>query len=702
MSVDQKDWSDDPRLLAYLLGELPDEQRAPIDAALAEGDEGLANELASLRAFLPELEGALAPASSQADSSLDSPVLSESARAAITAAAAKQLRTPRRTRQGALAKSLAAAVLVVGGVGIWQLRAMGHKDAGGRDFSVIANIEGDAAGYAASEQVDGWRPVIDVEFTGKMIIKKSFPRNGPSGKYAIDVLGGRDMQITRSLESIGYTGGSSDEAAVRAVVAGRISEARPDVAEKLKSMGYLFGIGYSESDVVIPPLEDNLFIDTGEDKLSTFSIDVDTASYTLTRSMIESGRYPRPASVRAEEFINYFSYDDAAPEAGAPHPMAVTAQVATAPWAKGHRLVRIGLAAERIEFEERAAANLVFLVDVSGSMSNANKLPLVIKALALLTESLSPEDRIAIVVYAGSEGLALDSTPIAAREAILQAFESLNAGGSTNGGAGIELAYKVARAHFVDEGVNRVILCTDGDFNVGATSDGALEELIATESAGGVDLTVLGFGRGNFQDQKMEKLSNRGNGNFAYIDSEREARKVLAREVAGTLVTVARDTKIQVEWNADLVQSFRQIGYENRQLEHADFANDAIDAGEMGAGHVVTALYEVVPQPGARLTGGVSIGEVRVRYKRPKRATSEILTVPILDEGVNFEDAPEALRFSAAAAAFAMILRGSAFVGDATLRDVRRWGIDAEGVDPGGLRAGFVELVEKAMKFEGR
>jgi Ca-activated chloride channel family protein len=621
------DWTDDPRVLSYLLGELQGEERAAIDAALADGDAALRAEIASLEAFLPELRESMTPAGG------DGPEIGSSTLAAIQRAGAETRAAANRRIW--MAASAAAAVGLVA-LGIHRLGPTERSKLGDVDVGAIVNRSGDPAAYSYDLSALGYGAVADSSAIG-------------------------------TLRSIGYLGG-----------------------------------GFDLEDVETPTIEDNPFVLTTEDALSTFSIDVDTASYSRARALIERGRFPRPEEVRAEEFINYFSYGDAAPAHGSAHPMAVTASVGAAPWAPEHRLVRIGLAAERIEFEERPPANLVFLVDVSGSMSNAMKLPLVVKALALLTESLAPDDRIAIVVYAQSEGLVLESTPIAAREAILQALESLDAGGSTNGGAGIQLAYRVAREHFVEGGVNRVILCTDGDFNVGMTSDEALEDLIAAEAAGGVDLTLLGFGGGSYRDKKMEKLSNRGNGNFAFIDSEREARKVLAKEVAGTLVTVARDTKVQIEWNPDLVQSVRQIGYENRLLAHADFANDAVDAGEMGAGHVVTALFEVVPEAGALLSGGAELGEVRVRYKRQVNSASEVMTVPIQDGGATFDEAPEALRFSAAAAAFAMVMRGSPHAGEATLDDVRRWGLGAIGSDPGALRNAFIALVERAMELGGK
>lgn len=632
-------WADDPRVLAYALGELNAEEREVLDRALAGGDESLRAELRKVEAFLPTLRrslGEATPAGAEASEN----GLGEAAREAILArAGTSPARTSSCGRSYGWLRAAAAAVLLWMGIGVWAY-LQGPGPADGSNAYVI----GDSGGSGR-----GWRPVISVPHRGEMIT-------------------GRDGTALEKLKSLGYLGDDGDDLAGPAAHVEAIHD----------------------------------FVLTGDDPLSTFAIDVDTASYARARSRIQTGQLPRADEVRVEEFINYFAYGDAAPAPDAEHPLAVTAQVAAAPWKPEHRLVRIGLAAKRIEFQEREPANLVFLVDVSGSMGSPEKLPLVIDALSMLTESLSPRDRIAIVVYASREGLVLDSTPVAAREAILQALESLDSGGSTNGGAGIQLAYRVARAHRVTGGINRVILCTDGDFNVGASSESALEELIADQARGGIHLTVLGFGRNRFQDGKMESLSNRGDGNYAFIDSPLEARKVLAAEVGGTLVTVAKDTKIQVEWNPEFVHSFRQIGYENRQLAHEDFEDDSVDAGEMGAGHVVSAIYEIVPMPGVDLTTADSIGEVRVRYQPPTGGRSQLLTTPVQDSGATFDEGPEALRFSAAVASFGMLLRSSPHAGDASLPRVRAWALEALGEDPGGLRNAFVALVDRAIQISGR
>ncbi|HEX6883567.1 MAG TPA: YfbK domain-containing protein, partial [Planctomycetota bacterium] len=381
------------------------------------------------------------------------------------------------------------------------------------------------------------------------------------------------------------------------------------------------------------------------------------------------------------------------------------------PWAPEHRLVRIGLLGRAPDRERPRAKNLVFLVDVSGSMKAADKLPLVQRSLRLLVDELAPADRVALVVYAGSSGLVLDSTPVAQRGRILAAIEGLAAGGSTNGGSGIQLAYATARKHLDPEGVNRVVLATDGDFNVGVTDRGDLLRLIAREAESGVFLSVLGFGTGNLKDGTMEQLADRGNGNYAYVDTLAEARKVLVRELDGTLETIAKDVKIQVEFNPAEVASYRLIGYENRRLAARDFDDDRKDAGEIGAGHTVTALYEVVPvgaeqaterplryQERAPRPAALSreLLTVQLRYKQPAGTTSELLSVPFTDGGGAFEAADDDLRFATAVAAFGLCLRDSEHRGSATLSDVYRWAKDALGADPHGDRREFLKLVDVA------
>ena len=442
--------------------------------------------------------------------------------------------------------------------------------------------------------------------------------------------------------------------------------------------------------------------------LSTFSIDVDAASYSNLRRFLRDGQLPPKDAVRVEEMVNYFRYDYPAPSGE--HPFSVIAEVGAAPWNPAHRLVHIGLQGRPIPEAERPASNLVFLLDVSGSMNNPDKLPLLKRAFRLLVDQLDARDRVAIAVYAGAAGLVLPSTPGDDRQAILDALDRLAAGGSTAGAAGIRLAYDVARAHHIDGGNNRVILATDGDFNVGVSSDGELVRLIEQERAGGTFLTVLGFGTGNLKDSKMEKLAGHGNGNYYYVDGLNEARKVLVEEMGATLFTIAKDVKIQVEFNPAAVAAYRLIGYENRLLASEDFDDDAKDAGELGAGHTVTALYEIVPaevgadgvrgQPPLRYQESrlspeaAASGELmtlRLRYKAPEGGASRLIERRVRHEasGAPTDD----FHFSAAVAAFGMVLRESEHRGTATAAQVLALASDALGEDPGGYRAEFLDLV---------
>jgi len=454
--------------------------------------------------------------------------------------------------------------------------------------------------------------------------------------------------------------------------------------------------------------------------LSTFSIDVDTASYANMRRMLNQGYLPSPDALRTEELINYFKYDYAQPTDE--HPFSVNVAAANAPWAPEHRLVRIGLQGMDVDTSERPDANLVFLIDVSGSMSSSDKLGLVQKALSLLTEQMTARDRIALVVYAGASGLVLPSTTANNTETIQHAINQLRAGGSTNGGAGIELAYDVAQKHFVEGGINRVILCTDGDFNVGTSSRGELVRLVEDKAKSGVFFTICGFGTGNYQDATMEELSNKGNGNYAYIDTFNEARKVFVDQMLGTLMTIAKDVKIQVEFNPGHVAAYRLIGYENRALAKEDFNDDTKDAGEIGSGHQVTALYEIIPA-GQEIPGTASVDPlkyqtvepsgpepksadslelltVKLRYKQPDGDTSTLIEVPFIDEGMNLDQADDDFRFATAVAAFSQILRHSSYSGDYTLDAVKALAEQSLGQDPGGLRREFLQLVEQARALQ--
>lgn len=459
-------------------------------------------------------------------------------------------------------------------------------------------------------------------------------------------------------------------------------------------------------------IEDNPFLGVRDNALSTFSIDVDRASYANLRRFLNEGQRPPADAIRIEEMINYFPYSLDEPRGK--DPIAITTEIAPAPWQTKHQLVRIALQARRIDVSNLPPNNLVFLIDVSGSMSSPDKLPLVKQSLQLLVNQIREQDRVALVVYAGNAGLVLPSTSGADKVAILQAIERLEAGGSTAGGAGIQLAYKVARENFMTKGNNRVILATDGDFNVGASSDGAMERLIEEKRAEGTYLTVLGFGTGNIQDAKMEKMAKKGNGNYAYVDNLDEARKTLVREMGATLLTVANDVKLQVEFNPSTVRAYRLIGYEDRLLRNEDFTNDKKDAGDIGSGHTVTALYEVVP---AGVEGTVKVQEVdtlryvtpskqstpkagsellyvKLRYKTPGDATSKLMTHPVqlaLADRRTSDD----FRFAAAVASFGMLLRNSEYKGSATGADVLRMARGAMGEDEGQYRAEFVRLVQQ-------
>jgi Ca-activated chloride channel family protein len=459
-------------------------------------------------------------------------------------------------------------------------------------------------------------------------------------------------------------------------------------------------------------IDENPFFEVARAPLSTFSIDVDTASYSNTRRFLKDGQLPPKDAVRIEELINYFSYDYPQPKGDAP--FSINAEVSACPWNTKHRLVHIGLQGKRMLKEDLPPANLVFLLDVSGSMNSPNKLPLVKSSLRMLAEQLDARDRISIVVYAGSSGLVLPSTPGDRRGEILAALDALEAGGSTNGGEGIQLAYKVAADNFIRGGINRVILATDGDFNVGVTSEGELVRLIEEKRKSGVFLSVLGFGTGNVKDATMEKLADKGNGNYAYIDEVQEARKVLGEQLGATLATIAKDVKIQVEFNPRQAAAYRLIGYENRLLRDEDFNDDTKDAGEIGAGHTVTALYEVVPfgqkfdNPGvdalkyqkpAEVSASADTKElmtIKIRYKDPEASASKLLSVWVSDAGGTLESASNNLKFSSAVAGFGMLLRDSKYKGDVRYTDVTALA-RAAGADAQGYRTEFIQLVERAQ-----
>lgn len=458
-------------------------------------------------------------------------------------------------------------------------------------------------------------------------------------------------------------------------------------------------------------ISENPFLETRRAPLSTFSIDVDTASYANVRRYLNDGQMPPKDAVRIEELVNYFEYDYPQPIGN--QPFSVNTEAAIAPWNRKHKIVSIGLQGKKVSLDNVPPSNLVFLLDVSGSMNDPRKLPLLKDALKILVNQLTTKDRVAIVVYAGASGLVLNSTNN--RGDILNALNNLEAGGSTNGGQGIQLAYRVALDNFIQGGNNRVILATDGDFNVGLQSDNELVNLIEAKRRTGIFLSVLGFGTGNTNDSMMEKLADKGNGNYAYIDSQEEARKALGEQAAGTLYTIAKDVKIQVEFNPALVAGYRLIGYENRLLANRDFNDDTKDAGEIGAGHSVTALYEIVPAGQKVENDGIELKysqtkpsetnfsdellTVKLRYKEPNESQSKLLTQGLLDRGSSIENASDNLRFASAVAEFGMILRDSRYKASANFGNVENLAQSAVGNDLKNYRADFLNLVRKSKRL---
>ena len=466
-------------------------------------------------------------------------------------------------------------------------------------------------------------------------------------------------------------------------------------------------------------ITENRFLAVKDNPLSTFSIDVDAASYSNVRRFLNSGQLPPAGAVRIEEMINYFHYDY--PQPTGDKPFSIHTELSEAPWNKDHRLVLVSLQGKKIETENIPASNLVFLIDVSGSMDVENKLPLVKQSMKLLTDQLREKDKVAIVVYAGNAGLVLPATSGANIQTIKDAIDRLDAGGSTAGGEGIKLAYKIARQNFIQSGNNRVILCTDGDFNVGVSSDADMEKLIEQERKSGVFLTVLGYGMGNYKDNKMQKLADKGNGNHAYIDDMAEAKKVLVSEFGGTLFTIAKDVKLQVEFNPAKVQAYRLIGYENRMLNKEDFNNDKKDAGELGSGHTVTALYEVIPvgvksdfiekvdplkyrfeKSNTENNNSPELMTVKFRYKDPHGEKSKLIEHPVVDGHIALNNTSGNFRFAAAVAQFGMLLTQSEFAQQSSYNNVLALANSAIGNDQEGYRKGFLQLVKKAGSLAKR
>lgn len=462
-------------------------------------------------------------------------------------------------------------------------------------------------------------------------------------------------------------------------------------------------------------ITENIFHDAVKNPLSTFSIDVDAASYSNVRRFITGGQKPPKDAVRIEEMINYFDYEYTQPKGE--DPFSINTEIAVAPWNTKHRLVHIGLQGKSIPKDNLHASNLVFLIDVSGSMEDPNKLPLLKSSFKMLVEQLREQDQVAIVVYAGAAGLVLPSTSGANKREILDALDRLQAGGSTAGGEGIKLAYAIAKKNFKENGNNRVILATDGDFNVGESSNGGMERLIEEKRKEGVFLTALGFGMGNYKDSKMEVLADKGNGNYFYIDSILEAQKALVKEFGGTLFTIAKDVKLQIEFNPALVKAYRLIGYENRLLRDEDFNDDRKDAGELGSGHSVTALYEIIPvgvdsefykvdklkyQETKTVSKSEQNGEimtVKFRYKKPNGSESKLIVHPLKDSSMDLSKTSDNFRWSAAVAGFGMLLRESEYAKGFTYQDVTRLAQSARGKDEDGYRIEFINMTKSIVSM---
>ncbi len=569
------------------------------------------------------------------------------------------------------------------------------------------------------------------------------------------VAGPAEAKVSGDDFSVYFYAGATENASANAQVAGMPVEFTPvlgtafESKSRLKALGYLGTAWSYEPDAEAmkrfkmadvdeddlrrmprPPVRESgteqyaaiterPFETVAQAPLSTFSIDVDTASYSNVRRVLTQGALPHPDMVRVEELVNYFHYDYAPPEDA--HPFAVHVEMASCPWAPAHRLARIGLKGREIPRDDRPAGNFVFLLDVSGSMKAVNKLPLVKESMKALLRELGPMDRVGIVVYANESRVHLESTSCEYMAPIVQAIDALQAGGGTNGSAGIQKAYAMAEKNFIKGGINRVILATDGDFNVGVSDRTQLMQMIAHKARTNVFLTALGFGYGNLNDATLEALADKGNGNYAYLDTFSEARKVLVEQLAGTLITIAKDVKIQVEFNPEQVQAYRLIGYENRALAARDFNDDAKDAGEIGAGHTVTALYEIIPvgrwaEPGvdslkyqstsggeaARVIpdGGFEMMNVKLRYKQPEGGESALFEVAAHDQGGAFDRASEDFRFAAAVAAFGMELRGSRHKAQTDYDLIINLAEASKGIDP--QRSAFIDLVVRAKTLAGK
>jgi Ca-activated chloride channel homolog len=538
-----------------------------------------------------------------------------------------------------------------------------------------------------------------------------------SGKSEINVQLNQDVRQLDEIVVIGYGTASGSDDGLSPMFTFKRKNRNKTTASAQANTSAL--VTPAPNDESYEKANENGFQGVAKNPLSTFSIDVDKAAYSNVRRFINSGQKPPADAVRVEEMINYFDYNY--PQPIDRHPFAVFTEVSDCPWQTGHKLVHIGVQGKKIETDDLPPSNLVFLIDVSGSMESPNKLPLLKAAFKLLVNNLRKNDRVAIVTYASSTGIALESTPGSDKEEIINAIDNLKAGGSTSGGAGIKLAYQEASENFIEKGNNRIILATDGDFNVGASSDADMEALITKERESGIFLSCLGFGMGNYKDSKLQILADKGNGNHAYIDNMQEANKTLVSEFGGTLFTIAKDVKIQIEFNPSKVQAYRLVGYENRMLKDEDFKDDKKDAGELGSGHTVTVLYEIIPSgvqseflkniPDLKYqktnineasSALNEVATIKMRYKKPDGDKSIELEQAVTDKLMPIEKASENLKFSTAVAMFGMLLKNSEFKGSATYNKVLELADNARSFDKEGYKAEFTRLVKTCLNLASK
>lgn len=559
----------------------------------------------------------------------------------------------------------------------------------------------------ASVLIKGTTQGVTTDFDGKYTIKV---KNGDILEFSF--IGMKIKQVKVSGQKIINVVLEEDNVALQEVVVttGYVGKRNRKKDKQKKTVAYSI---YEESRETYKAIDESGFKSTAKDPITTFSADVDKASYSNVRRMLNYGQKPHKDAVRIEELINYFDYNYAPPSEGSKTPLNATTTLSSCPWNPDNYLLRVGLQAKKIDLAKAPPSNIVFLIDTSGSMDEPNKMPLLKASFKLLLDNLRPEDRIAIVVYASQTGIALPSTPAKEKEKISKVIDDLVASGSTAGGAGLQTAYEVAEKNFLPKGNNRIILATDGDFNVGISSRDELQRLVEEKRNNGIYISVLGYGMGNYRDDMAETIANKGNGNYAYIDNFTEAKKVLVNEFGGTLYTVAKDVKLQLEFNPQYVKEYRLVGYENRALANEDFEDDKKDAGEIGAGHTVTALYELIPAKGATTDGlryqkqvkegfANELAFLKIRYKDPvvKDAKSVEESTPIPFSLTDLTQTDDDYRFAAAVAEWGMLLRNSKYKAKSSYKQVIDLAKNAIGKDEEGYRKEFIRLVELSEKIK--